>query len=225
MSSDVPSNSPKWPTYELGPPEYIHALGAVSATFNYLESRFKVLFRIYTRLPPKASAHLFAKLDNQARVELFRKCFEEATSSLKYKEALSHFISGYSICAQNRNILLHSQAIPLQRTDTGEREVVFFKAPNDFPLTDNMFNLSLRKLQSIADSTYAFAVFGSNLAAYVTRRSQRFPADYHRIPVSWPKKPALPKILTPRPRLIPKVPQPRPPKTSSVRIAQSGKTI
>jgi hypothetical protein len=113
--SEMPSQSgvdnPHWPEskYSIGSPKFIHALGAVAANFNWLESTFACLFQLYSRLPPKVNATLFTRLTNDMRTSILSKCAESSCYSNDKVEFVLHFVQVFNFCKENRNILMHSR--------------------------------------------------------------------------------------------------------------------
>jgi hypothetical protein len=67
-----------WPAYRVGNPDYIHALGVISALFNKLEFSFRKLFPMYVRLPLSAAYQLFADSSNERRATLMRECIDHS---------------------------------------------------------------------------------------------------------------------------------------------------
>jgi hypothetical protein len=203
MSSDESLKSPHWPMphYNLGPPDFIHALGAVAATFNSLESWLRALFITYTRMPEGAAAALFTRLDNQARIDLLKQCIEATDHSNEIKDALQHLFAGYAVCADNRNILMHAQTATVKFQRSPEKtQVLFFKPPKSTPLIANTYSPSLPRLRGIADSMNAFASFGRDLIIFIgeTYNPNFYPPGTRPLrPHTLPKKPVVPRPLIP----------------------------
>jgi hypothetical protein len=207
-----------WPTYDIGRHDYVHTLGALAANFNYLESWLKYLFTIYVTLPPAARGFLFAKLDNAARLELLKHCFENSPHPERFKKALRHFVKGFAACAENRNVLLHAQAVAVTLAGTKAERTLFFKSSRKPPFRDNAYLPSIAQLRAIADSTHSFAVYGRILGRFIeqTYDSRPVPAGATRILFPWPRKPLLPKLLAPEPSEALRIPAKRrhPPRPS-----------
>lgn len=205
----MPSSSRKsrWPRYEIAPRQYIHAIGAVAANFNYLESWLKFLFRIYVDLPAGARQMLFVKQDTMARLNLLSPCFEGSNHEEKFKDALRRFVAGYAACAENRNILMHAQVVPLTSVETGDVIVALFKAPKRGSITDNLYGPTLRDVRRIADEIHAFAIYGREVGCFICSKHQP-----DLLPSRWkkrsalPRKPAVPDILSPLPREALRIP-------------------
>ena len=202
MASET-SKSPSWPKYETGRPDYIYALGVLSANFNDLESWLKMLLGLYVKITPQAASYLIARLDNAGRLDLLTLCFEASPHTERIKAALRYFVKGYATCAENHNILLHSQAIPMVNIRNRRPRVLFFKMKRKAPYTHNTYAPSVAKLRSIADSTHAFARFGSALGMFVWSKYEA-PKTSRPWIFSWPKRPAPPKLLSPQSAAIPK---------------------
>lgn len=194
----------KWPRYEIGPHYYIMALGVLAANFNYLESWLHFIFRLYVKTPDEAKSYLFSRMDNAARLVLLQKCFEASDHSEKVKAALRHFCSGFARCAENRNILMHAQAIPVVEVTRNRARIIFSKASRSAPYAQNTYTPSITQLRAMADATNAFSVYGRELAMYVWSNYEiPVDPDWKGLRPTWPKKPALPRLLAPQ--------QPRPP--------------
>jgi hypothetical protein len=111
MEFTMPQN--EWPAYRVGNPDYIHALGVIASVFNRLEIHLRELFRTYTGLPSQISYTLFAKISNQMRLELMHGAIDFSSHPEPIKENVRHFLTGFKICADNRNIFMHSTAVYL----------------------------------------------------------------------------------------------------------------
>jgi hypothetical protein len=153
----------KWPRYEIGHKDYIFALGVISANFNELEGSLRLLFAINVRLSTDAMSFLFARLDNSQRMMLIRHCLTELPYNEREKHAIEHFIKGYAICAENRNILLHAEVHYAASADSKRKRVMFYKDSKKPPHFPNRYTPSLKALRAIADAMNAFSEYGSHL--------------------------------------------------------------
>ena len=201
--------SRNWPRYEVGRRDYIFALGVLAANFNELEGVLSLLFTINVRLPYAAKSLLFQKADNAQRINIIRGClsitpWNQRDHVLPYKkrekEAIEHFLRGYAICAENRNILLHSEIYYGGTADDKRRRVIFYKDSRKPPHFPNRYMPSLKALRAIADAMHSFSEYGSDLAWMLSDtywREEELGLQNLRKPL--PHKPPLPKLLVPKP--------------------------
>lgn len=203
LSGDV-LVSRNWPQYEVGRQDYLFALGVLVANFNELEGILSLLFTMNVRLPYAAKSSIFKKSDNSQRIKIIQGClsitqWNHRDHPLPYnkreKEAIEHFLRGYAICAENRNILLHSEAIPLGKT----KRVFFFKDSKKPPHWPNKYAPSITTLRAIADAMREYSNYGSELCSalrdfyWITEELGLKPI---RRPL--PLRPRLPKHLVPK---------------------------
>jgi hypothetical protein len=100
--------SKEWPPYRVGKPEYLHALGVIASVFNQLEFRFRSLFSIYVQSPDGNPYDLFARKNNQERQRLMAEALPNSLHPQQIKDCVAYFLTGYRVCTDNRNILMHS---------------------------------------------------------------------------------------------------------------------
>jgi hypothetical protein len=204
----------EWPPYRVGNRDYLHALGVIASVFNLLEFRFRSLFPIYSSIPVPPAYVLFAKITNELRLELIRSAIEFSAHPEEIKEHVRHFLRGFKICADNRNILMHSTVYYIFGPDDDACPVSappgsqpggmgFQKAPKGDPFQINSYQLSLQEIRALADSIKAFELYGDGLFWHILKNHE--PSRYE----SWglpkdaqyalPDKPALPTPLAPLP--------------------------
>jgi len=199
-----------WPTYRVGNSDYIHALGVIASVYNLLEFRFRSLFAIYTRLPSEPAYKLFGKLSNEMRLELIRGAIPFSPHPEPIKQDVNHFFTGYKICADNRNILMHSTVayvfgpgdIPCPELSPPGHQpqgVVFQKFSKGDPFKINTYRVSLPEIRAFADAIHDLEVYGNELYWHILKthepnryRALGFPKNA-RFPL--PSRPALPNGL------------------------------
>jgi hypothetical protein len=202
----------EWPPYRVGNPDYIHALGVISAVFNLLEFRFRALFPLYVglQLPYK----LFAKSHNYKRLGLVREGLKSSPHPDSIKKAVGYFLTGYETGVENRNVLMHSTMFfifgpgdipcptiaPLGHQPQG---VGFQKFLKGDPYQINIYRLTIEELRAHADALKDLEVYGDRLFWHILKHYEPKRSQSWGIPKEakfpLPSKPSLPRIIVPVP--------------------------
>jgi hypothetical protein len=203
--------SDEWPPYRVGKPEYLHALGVIASVFNQLEFRFRSLFSIYVQSSDGSAYDLFARKSNQERQKLMAEALPTSLHPQEIKDRVAHFLTGYRVCTDNRNILMHSLTAFVWLDSDAERcpvlnpaqpdGVVFQNWPKNNPFNISVYSPRLEELRAVADAMKAFEQNGDRLYWHVLKNCEpehfeqlRFPAEAK---FALPSKPDLPNALTP----------------------------
>jgi hypothetical protein len=204
----------EWPAYRVGNRDYIHALGVIATGFNLLEFRLRSLFPTYTRIPSPAAYALFAKTSNQMRLELMRGSIDFSTHPPAIKNDVRYFLEGFKICADNRNILMHSTVFYVFGPDddpcpvtalpgTQPQGMGFQKSPRGDPFQIKTYQLSLDEIRGVADCIKAFEDYGDRLFWHIMKNYEPTRYQTFRLPdeaqFALPNRPPLPKPLIPLP--------------------------
>jgi len=191
------------PRYFVGSADFIHAIGVLSASYNLLEFRLRQFLELYTLMPHPSGTQVFINSNNQERLNLLRMCVGKSAHPLRIRNRVLRFADGYDACTQNRNILMHSETVPIIKSDS-RQEVAFKKLSKKPQFPPNLFSPSIKELRKIADATNRFQRFGYELLVHVLQNFEAaklvdepflllngFP------PFALPRKPSAPKILSP----------------------------
>jgi hypothetical protein len=199
-----------WPTYRVGNSDYIHALGVIASVFNLLEFRFRSLFPIYTRLPSTSAYNLFAKINNDMRLELIRGTIKFSSHPEPIKDDVRYFLAGFKRCADNRNILMHSTVrylfgpgdVPCpELSPPGQQPqgLAFQKSPKGNPFQINTYQLTLGDIRAQADALKSFEIYGDGLFWHVLKNYEPTHYQLFRFPeeaqFALPERPVLPTPL------------------------------
>jgi hypothetical protein len=214
------SNAYNWPPshYTVGSEKHIHALGAVAALYNDVEFSLFCLFLVYSKLSNTLAKPLFENMSNAQRLDFLTRCIEENEQNDILKDHALYFINCFSICAENRNFLMHST---LQRSANPEN-IILTKASRDNPNKVNTLNANITTLRSVANEIMKIDDYAVSIYIYVYMNAQWIKKritniKFNDIPFSptLPKKPVLPnKLLKPVPTT------PKPPKRQRVSSRQ-----
>jgi hypothetical protein len=203
--------SDEWPPYRAGKPEYLHALGVIASVFNQLEFRFRSLFSIYVQSSDGSAYDLFARKNNQERQKLMAEALPTSSHPQEIKDRVAHFLTGYRVCTDNRNLFMHSLTAFVWLDPDAERcpvlnpaqpdGVVFQNWPKNNPFNISVYSPRLEELRAVADAMKAFEQYGDRLYWHVLKNCEpehfeqlRFPAEAK---FALPSKPDLPNALTP----------------------------
>jgi hypothetical protein len=119
LSSEVffmPESEDIWPkpAYETAPPKHLHALGVISLNFNLFETSMYVLLEQF--MPESAVAYFFHEMSNEKRMSALR-AFSQSHADPDITERIDSICTYFSICAENRNLLMHSRIEQLRSAD------------------------------------------------------------------------------------------------------------
>jgi hypothetical protein len=176
-----------WPSYSVGPKDSIFALGVVCVKFVELESIFQFIFGTIMRFDIDQTRIVAAKLGTEPALQMGRDCLSETEWSDDAKDRVQHFLSAMKICADNRNLLMHSHVA----WRFGDKTVLFKKTRSGSEL---VLETTLAQLRQVADDMNNYCGFGRNLGNAINNTLQQVPI----YPVSafpWPTKPPLPLKL------------------------------
>jgi len=202
----MPDVSSEWPPYITGQRDHFHALGVIAATFNELEHRLLGIFLLYVGGFNDVTAMIFQRTrDNGTRIDWLKRAARINGETEEIKDAVEYFCNGFTRCAENRNILMHSGTAPETEGDEITR-IIFTKAKKD-QFEWNRFFVTLERLREIADSNYDFAEYANDIFLHVVanHRFEELSGPFKLPPASGslPEKPYLPETLSPQPLLNP----------------------
>jgi hypothetical protein len=176
-----------WPPYSIGPKDSIFALGVICVKFVELESIFQFIFGTIMRFDVDQTRVVAAKFGTEPALQMSRDCLSETGWPDDAKDRVQHFLSAMKICADNRNVLMHSHVA----WRFGDKTVLFKRARSG---SDLVLETTLAQLRQVADEMNVFCGFGRNLGNAINNTLEEVPV----YPVSvfkWPAKPALPLKL------------------------------
>jgi hypothetical protein len=86
--------------------EHVFGLGLISLRYNVLEYAFKFLISNYVE--PSIANLLFDKASNEQRATALRSLLNDMEKDTEVVAHTEHLLTYFSICSENRNILMHS---------------------------------------------------------------------------------------------------------------------
>lgn len=189
--------------------DHMHALGVEAANYNHLEFTMQALFWQSSGLEITVAMHLFSDLNvNKKRLDTLKRFVQAKEPDPIVKDLLDHFISGFDICAENRNLLMHGMTLDADSSS----ELILKKFARNDPTRTNYMHLTVPAIRKVADETYKFDRYGMELYIWRSARSTggRFLlANGVVLQPSLPEKPLKPERLSlsdhpiPAPALLP----------------------
>lgn len=183
-------------SFEPGDKRHLVAIGAVSLRYTDLEESLRLLVEVHLlALPEALRFQILQPMSNGDRAVLLRTVATKVESVPQVQDLLSHFLAGFSICSENRNIAVHATAM------TGETHVHLYKRGSRSPYAENRYSLTVEELRGAANAMEAFSLFGSRLHRYqyVKTVIDARPEENWLIgPRPLPDKPSLPVKLSPQ---------------------------
>jgi hypothetical protein len=177
-----------WPSYKVGPAESIFAIGVASIKYAQLEYILSVLFRHVLEISIDETSRFLARTRNTDTVlSLMTARINSMYLPDDVRERLTAFISGFRTCAQNRNLLMHSNV-----RANAEQAISLFKTNAEGKMI--LCRPTIAELRKVADDMHVFFQFGIMLENALTAHG----GDYTEHPASslpWPNIPAAPKLL------------------------------
>jgi hypothetical protein len=177
--------------------DHVFAMGVISSNYNHLELCCFWIFRHYMNDSVSGVPQmLFGRLDNARRVEYLRE-YAKHEPHPDARGCVNHFLSGYWVCAENRNFIMHSSidSVPSGPvTDFGLRK----RAKSNY-VSVTAKNVDAKRLRLIANEIDRFDSFGwaTYLFLVAQRLGGRLILDGKPIVPALPEKPPLPELLVP----------------------------
>lgn len=191
------ASSEKWPSYAVGSDKHIHALGVVAINYNRLEMALDRLLYMYLGASREPYCYVFNALNDPSRQALYKLCVNKEEADHALRDHLIYFVECFRVCAQNRNILLHSNVDDEKSTD---EIIALAKAPRDKPHLTNEMAFSLTQLRRTADEMWAIFSYAAELFRFIRIREREedraiFADPQPPPPPSLPDKPDPPTSL------------------------------
>jgi hypothetical protein len=177
----------EWPTYTRAPRDSVFAIGVVSINYAQLEFALTAMFSTTLNIPISLASIIIPKIGNDVRTKLMIQTLPERPWPDRLKDQASHFITGFSICAENRNLLVHSNMF------SGSPDaIVLFKSARDGRTIQ--CNPTLAELRKVADDMHTYFNYGLWLSNHINQNSGGC-WDPTGAPFSLPDKPESPTPL------------------------------
>ncbi len=177
-----------WPSYQIGPPESIFALGTISVNYAQLEFATQAMFTTILGVSAQVGHLMFARLGPEPRDGLMRQALQQREWKDEIVDLVQRFIDGNRVCYENRNKLMHSNIF------TGTKRAIFFFKTERTGKTVAA-NPTLAELRQVADDMKTYFDFGLHLSNMINELLGIKPQAGDPWYRAWPDKPALPSPL------------------------------
>ncbi|MGB0084491.1 MAG: hypothetical protein WBP94_03845 [Rhodomicrobiaceae bacterium] len=194
-TNDAPEDPP-WPANPDPSKEHIYAIGRLSVNYNDLEATLLHLIQIYDDdTYHEITDFLFQKVPTNVRIEWLKKVLSIFERDNDVILSIEHFISAYSICTDNRGLLVHSRIFAL---GIGDNSLLTAKRSRKTGVLTG-YEFPLEVIRRISDEIEFWKRYGSHICAYLNRRSlsqQKLPEGMQPIgPTTLPQISSLPANL------------------------------
>lgn len=145
----------------------MHALGVVAANYNSMEFTLQLLFYFYIGLKSDVPVWLFNHLhNNKNRLDILSRLLSSHEQNPQVADLLAFFVTGYDICAENRNLLMHS--LTLKASVSTELSLHKFSRNN--PTKTNYIQLTVAQIRAVADEIDSMDDFGVECLLWLRAR-------------------------------------------------------
>jgi hypothetical protein len=144
-----------------------------------LDAILEFMLGTILRLDTEQARVIAAKLGTNPCLQLCNDCLTQTEWSEDVKDQVAHFLKAMSICADNRNVLMHSRVA----WRFGDQTVLFKKSRSGDDLT---LSTTLEELRQVADEMNCYCTYGRQLANAINNASgviPVFPASAYPWPV------------------------------------------
>lgn len=184
-----------WPTFKVGPPNHIYAIGVLSAIYNEFEECILDTIEHFTD-DRDLSSFLFEKMPTNIRLQWLGKLIELNNPHQDVKERIKAMMSAFSTCTDNRGLIVHSR-IMAHRIST---DAIVASKRTRKSGRKTTHEMSLAAIRKAADETYAWTMFSRHVIGYINRQEiekKGFPKKGYRVvgPSTLPKIPPAPTAL------------------------------
>jgi hypothetical protein len=190
-------DDPDWPGPIIGPQDSILAIGAVSVNYSRLEFAMTAMFATITGCSMQFATMLIPKITNLYRTDLMERMLATRQWHDDARMRCAHFIAGFKILADNRNLLMHSSLIASIETAT-----MLYKTTKQG--NTELCSVTVPELRAVADDMMEYFHYGlalSNIINFELLGIKPRAGDY----AAWPDMPPSPNPLkySARPLLAP----------------------
>jgi hypothetical protein len=187
MSLDQ-SGASGWPSFKISSPESMIALAAVVVKYTELEAILIYMFSILFDMEREDAQIVVAKTGAGNATAIMESKLRTPMRlwDPERKEAIAHFLSGFSACAENRHNMMHSE---LKTWDWTPEHAL-----NKVSKQGNFIGVktTLEEMRKVSEEMHVYIEYGKGIGAAVTHAPSALKCSAH---CPLPEKPALPHRL------------------------------
>jgi hypothetical protein len=187
----------KRPKFKRIPRDLFANVGKTLAAWNECEDVMCEIISELIKGPNRAGKKIGAMLGNDGRVEIVRHCSQSFEPELK--QTIAEFLSQYSICLENRNLVSHAHYLP-SVDNVGH---FLKKYPKGSISKQNFYSISTKKIIQVVDDCTALHWFGFKLWWFIYVQDEKNHDGW--LLTEKEKHPALPDIPARPSKLAPYV--------------------
>ena len=167
------------------------ALGVVGVKYAQLEFALSAMFSTVTGIERDMASLLLPRIRNNVRLNLMRERLPDHNWPTEASERVQHFIDGFNVCANNRNLLMHSNIFTMSQD-----AIILYKTSNSGKTVGKTVscNPTLAEVRQVGDDMHTFFGYGLSLSNSIN--FNLIPPKLLPLPVPWPDKPPLPRNLS-----------------------------
>ena len=175
--------------------EHVFGIGLISLNYNLFESTLQYIMWRYTSI--ETTNFFFAKWSNEDRTAAIRHFAGQSEKEPEVLDRIDHLMTYYAICAENRNILMHSRQSLVEETP-GPGFLSIEKRLKDRTGGKNVFHLDIDEIRQVSNEIVDGIVFCLDIDTYLRDRNSlnRLMSGVAQVP-ALPSKPPLPHKLDP----------------------------
>ena len=179
--------------------EHVFGLGLISLNYNLFESTLQYILWHYVSY--STANFFFDRWSNEERTAAIRHFATESEADPEVLDRIDHLLTYFSICAENRNILMHSR-----QSFSGERP-----GPEYFSIEKrlrgggkNVFHLKLGNIRRVSNEIIEGIKYCIAIDEYIANRSalHRLIRGVDSPAPALPNKPRLPRKLDPHQQIV-----------------------
>jgi hypothetical protein len=168
----------EWPTYYVGEPDHLHALGVISNNYNEFEAQLYLVFmhhldKSIDDFPQELSEMFYFTAPENKRLEYIERLFAIYEKDLNVLACLSALLKHFQWCSETRNTLIHAKHSPPMFKTADQQQRLYLSKRNKTGSTLNYMKLSLPHLRKIADHMRDGFIWCSDLQLFLYVRDTR----------------------------------------------------
>jgi hypothetical protein len=163
------------------------ALGVVGVKYAQLEFALSGMLSTVAAMDRDATSRFISKYrNNNTRLDRMRQGLAERNWPAEIKERVSCFIDAFKVCADNRNLLMHSNIFYMSRD-----AIILYKSDNEGKTIS--CNPTLAEVRQAADDMNTYFDYGLALSKAIN--FNLIAPGTIPSPFPWPDAPAAPRSL------------------------------